>query len=606
MGKNLLIGFLLMLCMLIVMAGCTKENVPEKLPELKIIPKPAQGLTTDVFEITVDPVTEGRADRTLFFRWDWNNDGTWDTPFSTGNQVKHRFLLPGLQVIRLEYADGKKLVKTANLTIEVEQGYSAPRPAFKVKPGNGNILTVFTFDAGLTQDDEDSLEQLKFKWDFWGDGRWTPEYSNNPITTWQYSTQGLYHPKLEARDPSGRSATFSGELTVTMEDSLIIPDFTINDTLIRVKDTLLLDASASHHSRYPLHELLFSWFLPDRMDWTIADTAKTRILKVGQTGQTMVKLKVIDKETGLFNQVTKEFYVADENLPPRAKIQAGSTYGNILTQFYFDSWLSRDDNQIPSDLEVRWDFDGDGVWDTSYSRDKFVYHQFESPGQYLVYLQVRDNEGLTSSDKKQIYVSANTDQTGFFKDQRDGTYYGTVKIGNQWWMSQNLNYTIPQKFVSGIYQWICLFEQQKWCDQVGKLYRVGAFVKSQADEEYMVICPGGWRLPSREDWETLFNSIGGEQNCKELRYGGKYDFNAWDLGYADYYIMKPFPGAKPDTIYRFNQTYQVTWFFSSTDRKDPIKENDVWMWTVDRANGTPWTGFGLANIYIPIRCVKEE
>jgi uncharacterized protein (TIGR02145 family) len=606
MGKKLLIVLVLMAFMGMIIEGCKKDNVPEKLPDLKITLKPDKLSTTDVFEISANPINAVTTDRILFYRWDWNNDGNWDTPFSTGNQIKHRYLQPGNQVIRVECGDGKKQVRTENLTIVVEQGYSAPRPSFKVSPGKGNILTVFTFDASLTKDDEDSLQQLKFKWDFWGDGRWTPSYSSDPITTCQYSAQGLFHPKLEVRDPSGRSAVYSNDLTVNMEDTLIIADFTFNDTLIRVKDTLLLDASASYHSKYPLHELMFSWFLPDRLDWTIADTAKTIMLKIAQTGQSLIKLKVIDKETMLFNIVTKEFFAGNENLPPRAKIQIGSTYGNTLTQFFFDSWLSRDDNQIPSDLEVRWDFNGDGVWDTPYSREKVTYHQFELPGVYISALEVRDQEGLTSSDKKRIYVSANSDQTSFFKDQRDGNYYGTVKIGNQWWMSENLNFTIPQKSVFGYYQWICLFEQSKWCDQVGKLYRVGAVVISQSDQEYVEICPGGWRMPTREDWESLFISIGGEQNLKELRYGGKHDFNAWDLGYADFYILRPFPESRPDTVYRFHQTYEVTWFLSSTDRKDPLMVNDVWMWTVDRANGTPWTGYGLSNIYVPVRCVKNE
>ena len=60
------------------------------------------------------------------------------------------------------------------------------------------------------------------------------------------------------------------------------------------------------------------------------------------------------------------------------------------------------------------------------------------------------------------------------------------------------------------------------------MYCVNAVIENRGDLEYVEICPTGWRLPTREDWETLFSEIGGEQNGKELRYGGKYDFNALD------------------------------------------------------------------------------
>jgi len=606
MKHNLQIVYLLLVGMLTFLTDCRKDNGLEKLPDLRIIPKPAKGLTTDVFDLSVDPVTAVSVSRTLFYRWDWDNDGTWDTPFSTSNQLKHRFLHPGNQIISIEYSDGKKQVRTETLTIVVEQGYSAPHPAFKVNPVRGNILTTFTFDAGLTKDDEDSLDQLKFRWDFRGDGRWTSEYSKNPVSAFQYTSAGVFNPKLEARDPSGRSATYSGELTVSMEDSLIIADFSINETLIRLGDTVVLDASASHHAKDTRRELLFSWYLPDRVEWTVPDAEKIRSLIISQQGLFTVKLKVVDKETKLFSQISKEFVAGKENLPPIARLQVGSIYGNILTQFYLDAWLSSDDNQIPSELEVRWDFDGDKAWDTPFSKGKVIYHQYASPGEYNVILQVRDSENLMSQDMKLIRVSSNTNETSYFKDHRDGSFYGMVKIGNQWWMSQNMNFTIPKKQIEGVYQWLCLNEQSKWCDQVGKLYRTAAVVRSEADDEYLTLCPPGWRLPSREDWETLFSGIGGEQNGKDLLFGGKLDFNALCLGYADYHFLSRQDGSIYDTVFVFRQTFELAWFLSGTDLKDPFRADNIWMLSVERATGITWTGFGQADIYMPVRCLKEE
>lgn len=607
MKKILRLIFLLPPALLMIMAGCKEDNLPGKLPDIRVTPKPVRGLTTDVFEISVEPVGSGSYKTTLFYRWDWNQDGSWDMPFTAGNLFKHRFLQAGNYTVSLEYSDGKKQVRTEKMTLLVEQGYSAPQPAFTISPANGNILTEFRFDAGLSRDDEDSPDQLKFRWDFRGDGHWPDEYSKSPVAVHQYSSSGIYYPKVEVRDPSGRSATVSGQLTVNLIDTLIVACFTISDTLIRVKDTVLLDASPSYHSKYPAHHLLYSWYLPDRLEWTVPDDIKTRTLIAHQSGPAAVSLKVIDKETGLYNQVTNEFFIAGENLPPKAKISVGSVYGNVLTQFFLDSWSSSDDSQSPGELDVRWDFNGDGEYDTPYSKEKTLFHQYEQPGEYFVVLQVKDERGLTSSDKARILVSGNTNTTGYMRDQRDGTYYGTVQIGSQWWMSQNLNFTIPGKDVEGIAQWICLMDQQRFCDQVGKLYRIEAVVKNRTDAEYVAVCPGGWRLPSQEDWETLINAIGGDQNGNELRYGGKFDFNAWDLGFAEYrFIREPFTGAITDTVFDFRETYKGVWFFSSTERYDPIKIDNVWMLTIDRASGDIWTGYGLSRNYMPVRCLKED
>jgi len=609
MNRQHLTGFLVLLTILMVFAGCRKEKSGE-LPDMRILLKPETGTTTDIFEISADLVGDEKLGTDIFYRWDWNNDGIWDTQFSSGNLLSHRFRSAGNQVVTLEYSDGKKQVKTEILTITVQQGYSAPKPVFEVSPTKGNYLTTFVFDASQTYDDEDSLNQLQFKWDFEGDGRWNTLLSKSPVAENLFKTAGVYHPVLFAVDPSGRSATYTTGLIVNLEDSLIVADFSINGDLIRVNDTLLLDASASYHSKYPFHVLKYSWLLPNRVEYTDPETVKTRVLIPGQSGPISITLKVIDVETGLYNMITREIYVANENLPPVSKIRAGCRYGNILTQFYFDSWASTDDEQAPSELDVRWDFNGDGIWDTPFSKEKIVFHQFEQPGEFYMIMEARDGEGLSSKGRYHVYVSANTNQTGYFRDKRDGQFYGTVKLGNQWWMSQNLNFIIPPKESVKLYPWLCLNgqspqEQSQWCDQVGKMYRISAVVENRTDDDLAIICPEGWRLPAKEDWETLFATVGGEQNARELRYGGKSDFNALDLGYASYSFV--YQGAAVvDTIFEYEDTFRKACFFSSTLPYDPNHARaDIWQWRITK-DGEEWVGYESLKLYMPVRCVKVD
>lgn len=71
-----------------------------------------------------------------------------------------------------------------------------------------------------------------------------------------------------------------------------------------------------------------------------------------------------------------------------------------------------------------------------------------------------------------------------FTDSRDGKKYRTVKIGDQIWMAENLNYS------SGT----CYKKEDANCDRYGRLYTW---------KDALDASPEGWHLPSKEEWQTL-------------------------------------------------------------------------------------------------------
>ncbi len=102
-------------------------------------------------------------------------------------------------------------------------------------------------------------------------------------------------------------------------------------------------------------------------------------------------------------------------------------------------------------------------------------------------------------------------------DPRDGKTYATVVIGDQIWMAENLDYDYEAD--GGSYGSFCYNDSSAYCEKYGRLYSWAAAMDTlttgcgdgktcAATAPVQGICPEGWRLPSVEDWESLFAFIG--------------------------------------------------------------------------------------------------
>jgi uncharacterized protein (TIGR02145 family) len=80
-----------------------------------------------------------------------------------------------------------------------------------------------------------------------------------------------------------------------------------------------------------------------------------------------------------------------------------------------------------------------------------------------------------------------------FTDPRDGQKYRTVKIGNQIWMAENLNYKIGNCWAYDNDE----SNRQKY----GLLYDWKTAMKAS---------PAGWHLPTNQEWNDLISAVGGK------------------------------------------------------------------------------------------------
>ena len=90
---------------------------------------------------------------------------------------------------------------------------------------------------------------------------------------------------------------------------------------------------------------------------------------------------------------------------PTARFSLTPEAGDTATPFQWDASASSDPQDDVTLLQVRWDWEGDGQWDTAYTDDKQAEHLFEMPGTYEVQMEVRDSDQLTHTTTRTVSVA---------------------------------------------------------------------------------------------------------------------------------------------------------------------------------------------------------
>lgn len=123
-----------------------------------------------------------------------------------------------------------------------------------------------------------------------------------------------------------------------------------------------------------------------------------------------------------------------------------------------------------------------------------------------------DPSGRGGSFKGDVLI-----KDGYFTDSRDGKEYKVVKIGNEYWFAENLQYVDSAKMKNLKGNVWCYDDDPKNCKKYGALYSWSAALNR--DAKYNVesvgygenpsfdVCPDGWTVPSYTQWQNLFEYV---------------------------------------------------------------------------------------------------
>lgn len=185
-------------------------------------------------------------------------------------------------------------------------------------------------------------------------------------------------------------------------------------------------------------------------------------------------------------------------------------------------------------------------------------------------------------------VAATSVVTGSFMDLRDGHVYKTATIGSLTWMAENLNYETEGSF--------CYENKPANCKKYGRLYTRDAALK---------VCPAGWHLPSKEEFDILIKTVGGEKIAGEKlksKSGWNDGGNGSDaFGFSALPAGVWFDGGISGDDAGFSEKTVGTGFWGSTENanKELCEMNLV---DTDNAPYFNYRGRGFGN---SVRCVKD-
>ncbi len=166
---------------------------------------------------------------------------------------------------------------------------------------------------------------------------------------------------------------------------------------------------------------------------------------------------------------------------------------------------------------------------------------------------------------------------GIMTDSRDGKTYKTVKIGEQIWMAENLNYKVKNSYC---------YNNQEWnCANYGRLYTWTAARKA---------CPVGWHLPNNSEWEKLYSAMGNSPNAMQAKGFVNWKYATNTHGFS----------ALPAGHYNHGNFYRADSYAYFWSASDYYIHDYAYLWYLHASNAylrTNYKDYGFS-----VRCLRDS
>jgi hypothetical protein len=147
----------------------------------------------------------------------------------------------------------------------------------------------------------------------------------------------------------------------------------------------------------------------------------TEVVAAGETRIPIVTTLVAAEPENAqrISQLDGVMTLAGSHAPPEAAFAVSPPFASVGYPVSLDGTLVSDPDDAATSLQVRWDWENDGVWDTGWNYVKTVMHTFTERGLHEVALQVRDPKHLNDTVVHAVNVGGSEETASHIVILRD-------------------------------------------------------------------------------------------------------------------------------------------------------------------------------------------
>jgi uncharacterized protein (TIGR02145 family) len=191
----------------------------------------------------------------------------------------------------------------------------------------------------------------------------------------------------------------------------------------------------------------------------------------------------------------------------------------------------------------------------------------------------------------------------------DGNDYLTIKIGDQWWMMENLKVThyrngdpIPNVTDPGEWAGLITGAYCEYNNDIANVDTYGRLYNWYAIDDVRDITPTGWHVPTDAEWQTLVDHLGGDAVAGgKMKETGTTHWASPNTGATNESGFHALPGG-----YRFDfgnflgMGYNAFLWSSAEYRSDLAWSRSLYYYGSDVGRSYYYKHYGFS-----VRCVKD-